>query len=253
MPPPGTLVLCYHRFTTDPSQRNGETVSVADFEKQMTELVRRHYRTITLSEMERVMRGQNPVAGKTVVITLDDGWKSQDLALAVLRRHEMNASFAIFPGSGLGNDYYEWANVEALAADPLFEVFSHSMTHPWARDENLVTWIDGTSSKHGPGDVDLELFESRRLLEEHITRPVEYFAWPRGWYNEKLIEKAGTAGYRGLLTIEPGTNAPGDDPRYMKRLMVDGRCTLQQFGDILDHHRYPGCSPDGPLGHRPWP
>lgn len=254
LPPPGTLVLVYHRIGADPASGDAETVSVAHFEEQMQELAARGYRTLSLDEMARGMRGEGASSGKTVVIIFDDGWKTQALALPVLRRLGFKASFAIFPGTGLGWDYFEWPDVEAISADPLFEVFSHSMTHPWDKKENMVSWVDGRSSTHTAADSDVELFESKRLLESRLHEPVEFFAWPRGWYNDRLVERAVAAGYRGLLTIEPGTNAAGDDPRFLKRVMVDGRCSLGQFREILERHYYPNCSPeDGPLEYRPDP
>jgi peptidoglycan/xylan/chitin deacetylase (PgdA/CDA1 family) len=250
MPPAGTLVLVYHRISADPSAGNPETVSVPNFEEQMQELSRRGYRTISLAELHQIMSGNSVAANKTVLLTFDDGWKSQSLALPILRRLGFKASFAIFPGKGLGWDYFEWSDIEAIDTDPLFEIFSHSLTHPWARGENLVTWSDGKSATHGASDVDIELVESKRLLEKHLKRPIEDFAWPSGWYNKQLIERASAAGYKGLLTIEPGTNSTGDDPRRIKRVMVDGLCSLEQFRDILEHHRYPSCSEAGPLEHR---
>lgn len=255
LPPAGALILVYHRISADPSFGDAETISLSNFEMQMQELARRGYRPISLAELRAIVLGKFAAPEKTVLVTFDDGWKSQSLALPILRRFGIKASFAIFPGKGLGWDYFEWPDVEALAADPLFEIFSHSMNHPWNPQENMVTWAEGKSISHGAGDADFELFESKRLLEAHLRKPVEYFAWPRGWYNERLIERAGSAGYKGLLTIEQGTNSPGDDPRRMKRVMVDGRCSLDQFRDILKHHRYPSCSAEGSLEHRrsPYP
>ena len=253
MPPAGVLVLVYHRISADPLAGDAETVSVAKFEEQMQELARRGYQTISLAELHQIMLGKSVAANKRVLITFDDGWKSQSLALPVLRRLGFKAAFAIFPGKGLGWDYFEWPDIEAIAADPLFEIFSHSMSHPWNRQENLVSWIDGKSASHGASAADFELVESKRLLEEHLKKPVEDFAWPCGWYNERLIERGSAAGYQGLLTTEPGTNSAGDDPRRIKRVMVDGRCSPEQFRDILEHHRYPSCAETGPLEHRSSP
>jgi peptidoglycan/xylan/chitin deacetylase (PgdA/CDA1 family) len=252
LPPAGALVLVYHRFSADPAAVDGETVSLPAFEEQMRELARRGYRPLSLAELRRSM-SEERVATRTVVITLDDGWKSQGLVLPTLRQFGFKAAFGIFPGKGIGWDNFEWPDVEAIAADPLFEIFSHSMTHPWDLRENLVHWIDGKSAIHGPADADFEIFESKRVLEERLGARIDDLAWPRGWYNERLIERAVAAGYEGLLTIDPGTNAPGDDPRRIRRVMVDGRCSIEQFREILDLHRYPSCSDDGPLEHRPSP
>lgn len=253
LPPPGVLVLAYHRISADDSGADAETVPLARFEEQMQDLRAGGWNVLTLDAMLDAKPG-DPALARSVALTFDDGWKSQALALPVLRRLGFPASFAIFPGSGLGWDYFEWPDVESISADPLFDVVSHSLTHPWDRKENLVTWSEGRSASHGPKDADAEIFESKRMLEERLHEPVHFFAWPRGWYDDRLVARGMEAGYRGLLTIDPGTNAPGDDPRRLKRVMVDGRCSLGQFREILALHHYPWCSPqEGPLGHLPSP
>jgi len=241
----GAVVLTYHQFTVDPLKVNEETVLAADFEKQMMLLKERGYRVLSLGELRNYIEGRASFDEPVIALTLDDGWKNQRLALPILRALGFKTSFAVFPGLGIGWDYFEWGDVKEIDAEPLFEVFSHTMSHPWDVKENLVTWIDGRGSKYDESNVLYELEESKRVLEAKLGRPVEYLAWPAGWYNDALIRHAAAAGYRGLFTIEPGVNLPGGDVQRIKRIMVDGRCTMKQFEEILTQYQYPDCSGSG--------
>jgi len=40
-------------------------------------------------------------------------------------------------------------------------------------------------------------------------------------------------------------NLPGGDVQRIKRIMVDGRCTMKQFEEILTQYQYPDCSGSG--------
>ena len=56
----------------------------------------------------------------------------------------------------------------ALAATLRYEVFSHTMTHPWKNGETLLDWMKGRAPGKGPTQVAWELAESRRVLEAKL-------------------------------------------------------------------------------------
>lgn len=241
-------VLLYHRISLERTAADTEWVPLETFERQMRYLADHGYSTVTASDLVRIMRGHDS-PGKAVCITFDDGWKSQRFALPILRRYGLKATFLLFPERGIEDpydDYLRWAEVRELARDERAEIGAHSMTHPWDRTKNLVTWSEGTPSEQDMPRVHYEIDQSKRLLEQALGRPVTIFAWPMGWYNDALIAVARDAGYQGLLTTEPGGNRPGDDPLRIKRLFVDGSCTLAQFATMLDTLRYPRCASGKP-------
>ena len=82
------------------------------------------------------------------------------------------------------------------------------------------------------------LKESRRILEQHLGRPVRYLAWPCGWYNDTLVRMAVDTGYEVLLTVKQGVNRPGQDLRYVRRTCVNGACDLAVFAKQLRDGRY---------------
>jgi len=242
----GIPVLIYHEISAD-GRAPGETVIALErFEAQMRWLAEHGYRTLSMTELVAIVAGDSPLPPRAVVLTFDDGWKNVLNVVPVLERYRMQASFWIIAGKGIGGDYLDWSDIEALARHPGFEVESHTMTHPWDRADNLVTWLEGTVPGKGAETARAELVDSKRELEQHLRRPVRYLAWPCGWYNEPLVRLAVGAGYRALLTAEAGLNVPHGDVLRIKRTFVDGSCGIDEFAQTVVDGRYRVCDRERP-------
>jgi hypothetical protein len=179
------------------------------------------------------------------LLTFDDGWKSGLNAVPVLEKYNFKAVFFIFPGKGIGQPYMGWNDVLALAENPRFEICSHTLTHPWDRQSNLVSWIEGRTTGKDKRDVEYELKESKTQLEKRLSKRVKCLAWPVGWYNEALIEIAKDAGYEALFTAEDGANTEGGDVLRIKRAFVDGACDRTTFQRMLQEPKYHVCKIGG--------
>jgi peptidoglycan/xylan/chitin deacetylase (PgdA/CDA1 family) len=225
----GVPVLIYHEVVTD-FRAEGETViSLQNFTEQMQLLADEGFATVGIDELARFMKGEITLPPKAIVLTFEDGWKSVLNATPVLERLGFKASFWIITSNGIGGDYLGWSDIEKLATNPRFEIYSHTVSHPWDERNNLVTWVQDKSNERGRSDALSELSESRRVLEQHLGRPVRYLAWPSGWFNDSLVSLAQEAGYSGLVTQESGLNRPGDDVLRIKRTFVDGACDMLTF------------------------
>jgi len=251
---PGVPVLIYHKIVTD-DQPPGETVIHLDrFRQQMAWLKSHRYRTLMLSELPAVLAGTHPVPERAVVLTFDDGWKSALHAVPILEAYGFAASFWIIAGErGIGEPYLEWTDIVQLDRHPLFEVASHTLSHPWDPASNLVTWVDGHTPGKSIADARWELVESRRILEQHLGHPVTALAWPCGWYNDMLMTLAQEAGYTMLMTADDGLNTPGTDPWHVHRTFVDGACDLTVFETTVRDGHYRSCetSSQPTRGHLP--
>lgn len=239
-------VLLYHAISLNPDRGNLSVVSLPRFERQMRYLHEAGYRTLGLSELHAFMNGA-PMPERSVVITFDDGWKSQLRALPVLKKYDHKAAFFIFPGSGVAperqkyRNYMKWSEIRAISDHPNFEIQAHSMTHPYVRSSNLVTWVRGDTPGRSHADAMFELVESKTILERELGKPVDFFAWPGGWYNKALIKMAKQAGYHALFTAEAGANRPGRDVYRMYRYVVNGGCPLRVFKRTISEHRHIPC------------
>lgn len=95
-----------------------------------------------------------------------------------------------------GLSYRELA---AMSNDPLFEIGAHTVTHPFL--------------SRAPRPVQSEeIFESKRLLAELTGRPVRYFAYPGGDYNQETIALVKEAGYEAAFATIP--RGIGQDRRF---------------------------------------
>ncbi len=86
-------------------------------------------------------------------------------------------------------DLMDWDDL--LSLDPgLITIGSHSLTHP------ILTTLDAAR-------LDVELADSRVLLEQRLNRPVSYFCYPNGAHHEQVrysVKKL----YRAAVTTESG-------------------------------------------------
>jgi peptidoglycan/xylan/chitin deacetylase (PgdA/CDA1 family) len=237
-------IIVYHqiRNTSDGPPDSLEAISLERFRSEMTYLHEQGYLTLSAKEVVHYVRGITPPQTKVVAIQFDDGWKSSQLALPILDMYGFKATFWIIAGKGIGWPHMDWTEIEAIAQNPRYDIYSHSMTHPWKRGDTMVDWMEGRTPSKGPDQVRWELTESRRVLVEKLRQPVPYFAWPAGHYSDQMIELAKESGYTALFTIDNGLNHLGDDPLRIRRTMVHGGCDVGVFGQILADGIYRECN-----------
>jgi peptidoglycan/xylan/chitin deacetylase (PgdA/CDA1 family) len=90
---------------------------------------------------------------------------------------------------GEAYDIMNWEELSAL--DPaLITVGSHTLSHP------ILTTLT-------PGELDRELRESRRLLEQKLGREISFFCYPNGSYDDRVYQ-AVRNNYSAAVTTETG-------------------------------------------------
>jgi hypothetical protein len=86
-------ILCYHRFGVKTSKLN---VTPAAFEQQMEWLARNGYTVVTFARLARFLEGKEALPPKSVVITIDDGYRSSyEIAYPILKKFGFPAT--VFP------------------------------------------------------------------------------------------------------------------------------------------------------------
>jgi peptidoglycan/xylan/chitin deacetylase (PgdA/CDA1 family) len=245
----GIPVLIYHEIVTDERALGETVISLDRFEEQMRYLASEGYQTLSVDELVAVMRRERVPPDKAVVLTFDDGWKNVLNAVPILSRYRLKASFWIITGAGIGGDYLEWREIEQLARNPLFQIESHTVSHPWDAKDNLVTWMAASGPGKDRAAVRSEIVDSKARLEARLGRTVDYLAWPVGWYTEEMVALARDAGYRALMTAEDGGNRAGDDVFHIKRVFIDGACDMSSFRGVLAEPVYRPCQKSGRSTH----
>lgn len=215
-------ILMYHHLSEDVT--NSEMVSPEQFEAQIRALSEAGYTGVSFDELQAyVLRGE-PLPEKPVVITFDDGYRSNyTLAYPILQKYGMKATiFAI--GVSFGTDHYKdtdyaitphfgAAEAAEMTASGLISIQSHTYDmHQWppyetgsAVRENILQ-LSSESEEAYVQALTEDFTRSRALLEGATGQPVDVLAYPAGQYSTLAQVTLQSLGVHVTLSTNPGIN-----------------------------------------------
>ena len=204
---PRVPILMYH-VIADP--RPGAPwpqlyVSPGEFEAQVAWLARNGFAAVTLSEVWRNWHHGGRLPRQPVVLTFDDGYRSvATKALPVLSRRGWPAVLNLKVGNLEPGSFTESDVRRLLAAG--WELGAHTITHP-----DLRTL--------GAAALEREVAGSRRELRRRFGVPVDFFCYPAGRYDSRVIASVRRAGFLGATTTIEGF-ATADRPFELRRIRI---------------------------------
>ena len=215
-------ILMYHHLSEDVT--NSEMVSPAQFEAQIRALSEAGYTGVSFDELQAyVLRGE-PLPEKPVVITFDDGYRSNyTLAYPILQKYNMKAAIFVI-GVSFGKDHYKdtdyaitphfgAAEAAEMAASGLISIQSHTYDmHQWlpyetgsAVRENILP-LPGESEEAYVQTLTEDFTRSRAQLESTTGQPVDVLAYPAGQYSTLAQVTLQSLGVHVTLSTNPGVN-----------------------------------------------
>jgi len=221
----------YHRVgdANNPWSQN-LTVSPDNFRTQMHRLAGRDFTPCSIDDFVGWLTGHNHLPEKTFLITFDDGYAGvYEHAFPVLK--ELNWTATVFLVSGLIGQQDAWCRHEnpsgesypLMDAAQILEMNNNGFSfHSHSRNHHDLGQVDATK-------LESELRGSRQDLESLLNKPVPYFAYPFGRYNENVVSAARQAGYKAAFCVQPGFNRPGTDRFAIRRIDVYGTDTPAQL------------------------
>ncbi len=180
-------------------------VKPADLAGQLRWLARNGYHAVTLGQVFRYWRGAVPLPRKPVVLSFDDGYLSDyTVARPALQR-------------------YGWPGVLNLV---VHNVAPGDITAPevraliaagWEIDAHTISHVDLTGL--GATQLRREVAGSRLDLRHMFGQPVDFFCYPAGRYDARVLAAVRAAGYLGATTVNPGLGQPSQ-PYTLDRIRV---------------------------------
>lgn len=225
----GGVVLMYH-IVDEPRNTKERRFCCrpADFRRQMRYLRRSRYRVVSVGELLKAIETGVPEPRDMVAVTFDDGFACLvKHALPLLTEYKIPATaFVVSYRVGGTNEWMSkrgfpernlitHGDLLALAEAGL-TIGSHTCTHP------RMTEVEETIQQR-------ELLESKLTLEDILGRPVEYFAYPYGDYDDAVRDRVEAVGYRAACSTRAGFNRHGEDPFALRRIEVYGTDSFAQF------------------------
>lgn len=201
-------ILMYHVIDDPPAAVPYPELYVrtSDFVAQMRWLARRGYHPVTLRRVWEHWRRGAPLPSKPVVVSFDDGYRSTaEVALPALRERgwpgvlnlkvrSLERAWGIRP-----------RQVRMLIAAG-WEIEAHSLTHP---DLTAV----------GNRQLTVEVAGSRASIQKRFGVPVDFFCYPSGRHDARVIAAVRRAGFLGATTTLDGLARP-DELFTLRRVRV---------------------------------
>jgi len=231
-PPAGdATILIYHHFGDN--RYPTTNVEMTAFAQQMAYLAEHGYKVLPLAEVVALLRQGRPLPPRSVVITMDDGYRTiYSKAWPLLRKH--NFPFTVFlyvEGLERGySNYLTWEQVREMQAAGV-DFQDHSYSHHRLADRPAN--MDDKAYRRWVG---ADLARGRSLLAARLGRAPGFFAIPYGEYNSIVIEEARKAGYEAVLTQDGGSVGDLSDRFLLPREPILGKewATLSHFRTVLE-------------------
>ena len=204
---PYRIVIYYHGIAAKDVER---------FQEQMEYLAKK----FVVLKVSQINNMSIETCSRAVAITFDDAFENvMKNAEPILKK--LNLPFAVFVPTGSLGQTPGWKacgcedqNNSVMTAEQIemldktdVQMFSHTVSHP-------------ELSKIDDDQLQFELGNSKKTLEDILGHEVNAVSYPHGDCNERVYEFAHKAGYKLGFTIIPGNVANTTDPLRISRIKI---------------------------------
>jgi peptidoglycan/xylan/chitin deacetylase (PgdA/CDA1 family) len=227
--PASVIVLGYHQFNP-PGVRGVGPRFVYNmpqdvFDSEMKYLKDNNYHVVPLSDVVRFAKGEITLPPGSVAVTIDDGYKSAIVyAGPVLKKYGFPWTFFVYPAFITNHENKgaaSWNDLKELQSEGV-DIECHSMTHPFLAKHRQM-W-KGTFHTLTPEEYDAfltnETVTAKAEIEQHLGRPVSYFAYPFGDHDKAVEAKVISAGFKAIFTVAGNPIHPGTNVDSMGRYVI---------------------------------
>ena len=209
-------VLGYHDFSST-KDATEMLITTGKFRRQMQAIKDLGLEVISMEEFIAWKNGKKTIRDRSVLITIDDGWKSiYTEAFPILK--EMGFPFTIF----LYTNYVDGGS-NALTSEMIREmqqhgcsIGSHSISHPYPASVKAERAKGEASFR---SYLHQEMGQSRKKLQHQFSEEISSYAYPGGFVTGEMLPIAAEHGYQCLFTVLPGKTTRSTSnftiPRYI--------------------------------------
>jgi peptidoglycan/xylan/chitin deacetylase (PgdA/CDA1 family) len=230
-------VLGYHDFITGRST-NPMMINIDKFRSQMQALKDADIPVIGFDEFFAWRRGEKDIHDPSVLITIDDGWRSTyELAWPVLKEFDYPFSIYLYKNyvGGGGRALTVEMIKEMVAAG--VEIGSHTVSHPLRKS------VFAERGKRSQEEFDeylrVELQESKRFLEDKFGIITRTFAYPGGIHTDEIVALCEKYGYQASITCNPSRTTWDTPLQKINRYIIHGNNDVN-FETALSFRKFSG-------------
>ena len=221
-------ILVYHRLGL--AVTDSMTLRTSVLLSQLETIRGCGMRFTALPEVVRRLANHDIKPERPIALTADDGHESVYSTLwPILRESAIPVTLFLYPSAISRASYaITWAQAREMVRRGGVTVGSHTFWHPNFRTEKRRLSPDAYRDF-----VRMQMVRSKQVLEQQLSAPVFYLAWPFGIYDEELIQAAKDAGYTAGFTIERRVAADGDRRMTIPRLLMTDQDVGARFQRLI--------------------
>jgi len=221
--PTKIVTLCYHSFDSSDWRF---AVPPARFAKQMKHMLS-IYQPISLGDIHQLIRNKRPIQKPSFAVTFDDGYASVWQIRGICQKLGIRPTVFVLSNPDKANRQELKTSEKFLTIAQIkelkrlgWEIGCHSDTHP---------------SFFGlmPKQAEKEIIAAKKSLERQLGFTINYFAYPRGRYDQTVLGAIGKANYKLALAMNDGQVHSEMNPYLIPRIGVDGSHDFTDFRSLF--------------------
>lgn len=199
------------------------------FGKQLRWLLQAGRTVVPLRDVCQWITHGTPLPDHAVVLTFDDGYRSQfDRAAPLLKNFGMTATFFVLGDRRDGHCYWEGegmtlperklmdrSQLRTLLGSGL-EIGCHALSHRHLTRLNFP-------------DREREIREGKSRLEDDLGQAISFFSYPYGALDAQVVDQVRSAGFAGAVSTIRGAVRRDENPFVMRRMTVIGKPGRSEF------------------------
>jgi len=230
------------------------------FRNSVSWLIKENYTFLSLDDLLLIKNNKKEVPVNGVVITVDDGWRDNYKNIVpIANAYKVPVAIFITTQPVLKGDRFWWSYIK-MAIKNKFNTISVANLKRMSNKERLRLVDDvrhkvttqreamtiqelqeisnskfitiGSHTVTHPilpnctnDELRFEIIESKKIIEQIISKPINSFSFPNGDYGSREIEYVKQAGYEISFGIEP---------KYLTKSSLEGIFNLPRF-EVLDN------------------
>ena len=218
-------VLCYHQIRnwkpTDSKAAKDYIVQENDFKEQMKMLADSGYHTILPDELYSYLNENTALPTKPIMLTFDDTDLDQyTLAAPQMKKYGFKGVFFIMTVS-LGRPHYMTKDEVKELSDNGNVIASHTWDHHNVKKYQGQDWVT-------------QIDKPTKKLEEITGKPIKYFAYPFGLWNEQAIPELKKRGFIAAFQLSEKRD-PTEPLFTIRRLLASGYWSAHTLSNNIRH------------------
>lgn len=218
-------VVMYHyiEYVKDKGDtiRRGLNIQPHVFEGHLQSLQKHNYETYFVKDIPDILGGKIAYSTHSAILTFDDGYEDfYTDAFPLLKKYNIKSTIYVVNNFIGRKGFMNADQLRVLFQSGLVEVGAHTLDHWYLKN------IASQSAR-------LQIFESKKRLEELLGIDIKTFAYPYGAFQTETVDLVKEASFSAAVSVIPGTMQSQDNLFYLSRVRA-GSFNINNMVEVLE-------------------